>query len=71
MNGFIGLTDNDWFAFLSQQPGIDGVNFWQPGGTGPPEERRAGVQISPFGIFRYQTRLFPNSDSSHQVHTAI
>ena len=25
---------NDWFAFLSQQPGIDEVNFWQPGGTG-------------------------------------
>jgi len=34
MNGFIGITDNDWFAFLSQQPGIDEVNFWQPGGTG-------------------------------------
>jgi len=29
MKGFIGVTDNDWFAFLSQQPGIDGVNFWQ------------------------------------------
>jgi putative restriction endonuclease len=34
MKGFIGVTDNDWFAFLSQQPGIDEVNFWQPGGTG-------------------------------------
>jgi len=33
MKGFIGVTDNDWFAFLSQQPGIDEVNFWQPGGT--------------------------------------
>jgi putative restriction endonuclease len=32
MKGFIGITDNDWFAFLSQQPGIDEVNFWQPGG---------------------------------------
>jgi len=32
MNGFIGVTDNDWFAFLSQQPGIDEVNFWQPSG---------------------------------------
>ena len=29
MNGFVGVTDNDWFAFLSQQPGIDEVNFWQ------------------------------------------
>jgi len=31
MKGFVGVTDNDWFAFLSQQPGIDEVNFWQPG----------------------------------------
>lgn len=29
MKGFIGVTDNDWFAFLSQQLGIDEVNFWQ------------------------------------------
>jgi len=21
MNGFVGVTDNDWFAFLSQQSG--------------------------------------------------
>jgi putative restriction endonuclease len=33
MKGFIGVTDNEWFAFLSQQPGIDEVNFWQPGGS--------------------------------------
>ncbi len=32
MKGYIGVTDNDWFDFLSQQPGIDEVNFWQPGG---------------------------------------
>ena len=30
MKGFVGVTDNDWVAFLSQQPGIDEVNFWQP-----------------------------------------
>jgi putative restriction endonuclease len=30
MKGFVGGTDNDWFTFLSQQPGIDEVNFWQP-----------------------------------------
>jgi len=23
MKGFVGVTDNDWFTFLSQQPGID------------------------------------------------
>jgi hypothetical protein len=29
MKDSIGVTDNDWFAFLSQQEGIDEVNFWQ------------------------------------------
>jgi hypothetical protein len=28
MKGLVGVTDNDWFTFLSQQPGIDEVNFW-------------------------------------------
>ena len=32
MNGWIGITDNEWLTFLSRQPGIDEVNFWQPGG---------------------------------------
>jgi len=27
MKGFVGVTDNDWFAFLYQQPGLDKVNF--------------------------------------------
>jgi hypothetical protein len=27
MKGFIGVTDNGWFDFLSQQPGIDEVKF--------------------------------------------
>jgi len=26
MKRFVGVTDNDWFAFVSQQPGIDEVN---------------------------------------------
>jgi len=33
MKGFVGVTDNQWYEFLSQQPGIDEVNFWQPGGS--------------------------------------
>ncbi len=32
MRAFIGVTDNDWFTFLSKLPSIDEVNFWQPGG---------------------------------------
>jgi len=29
MKGFVSVTDNDWFVFLSRQPEIDEVNFWQ------------------------------------------
>jgi putative restriction endonuclease len=29
---YIGVTDNDWYRFLSQLPSVDEVNFWQPGG---------------------------------------
>jgi len=30
---FVGITDFDWFEFLSRIPNIDEVNFWQPSGT--------------------------------------
>ena len=33
MNSFVGVTDDDWFAFLAAQEGLDEVNFWQPGGS--------------------------------------
>jgi putative restriction endonuclease len=32
MKLYVGVTDNDWYHFLSQLPGVDEVNFWQPGG---------------------------------------
>jgi hypothetical protein len=35
MKGFVGVTDNDWFAFLSKQPGIDEVDFRKPMGDVP------------------------------------
>jgi putative restriction endonuclease len=28
----VGLTDPDWYAFLSTQPRVDEVNFWRPHG---------------------------------------
>jgi putative restriction endonuclease len=27
---FVGITDRDWFDFLSRMDGLDEVNFWQP-----------------------------------------
>jgi len=32
MKIYIGITDNDWFNFLSKRPNIDEINFWQPSG---------------------------------------
>jgi hypothetical protein len=32
VNLFVGVTDFDWFHFLTSQPSLDEVNFWQPGG---------------------------------------
>jgi putative restriction endonuclease len=32
MKAFVGVTDSDWFSFLSSRPEIDEVNFWQPSG---------------------------------------
>lgn len=29
---FIGVTDQDWFDFLSARPELSEINFWQPGG---------------------------------------
>jgi putative restriction endonuclease len=31
--GYIGLTDPDWYKFLSDHPRVDEVNFWQPHGN--------------------------------------
>jgi HNH endonuclease len=34
MKLWLGVTDNDWFDFLSHT-GVDEVNFWQPSGKAP------------------------------------
>lgn len=30
MNGFVAVTDSDWYEFLVRQPGPSDVNFWRP-----------------------------------------
>jgi putative restriction endonuclease len=32
VRSFVGVTDYDWYRLLSNEPGIDEVNFWKPGG---------------------------------------
>ena len=34
MKFWVGVTDNDWYAFLASR-GLDEVNFWQPSATPP------------------------------------
>lgn len=31
--GYVGLTDPDWYTYLSSLPRVDEVNFWQPHGN--------------------------------------
>jgi putative restriction endonuclease len=33
INLFVANTDNDWFDFLSSEPSVGEVNFWQPSGN--------------------------------------
>lgn len=32
VNLYVGITDYDWFHFLTARPDLTEVNFWQPGG---------------------------------------
>lgn len=32
MNGFLGVTDQDWYEFLFARQPLDEVNFWRPSG---------------------------------------
>jgi putative restriction endonuclease len=32
VNLYVGITDYDWYRFLTERPNIEEVNFWQPGG---------------------------------------
>jgi len=33
MKLYVGVTDNEWYRFLSHLPNVEEVNFWQPGGN--------------------------------------
>jgi putative restriction endonuclease len=47
---YVGVTDGDWFRFLSQRPDITEVNFWQPADT-----RRFGALI-PGELFLFKLK---------------
>lgn len=60
--GYVGLTDPDWYEYLSTHPHVDEVNFWQPHGNRNFRALRQGEpfffklraplrQIAGFGFF--------------------
>ena len=51
---YVGVTDGDWFRFLSQRPDITEVNFWQPVDT-----RRFGA-LTPGELFLFKLKA-PNN----------
>ena len=44
MKLWVGVTDPDWFAFLSRAD-VDEVNFWQPSATAPFVGLEAGALL--------------------------
>lgn len=48
MKAYVGITDYDWFTFLSHRPDLDEVNFWKPGG-------QTGFRaLEPGGLFLFK-----------------
>jgi putative restriction endonuclease len=45
---FVGVTDHDWFEYLSNRPELTEVNFWQPGG------RTQFKALSPGDLFLFK-----------------
>src|SRR5262249_36298764 len=33
VRAYVGVTDNNWYRFLADRPGMTEVNFWQPSGA--------------------------------------
>ncbi len=67
MKGFVGVTDDEWYAFLSQLPNIDEVNFWQPGGSSYFKALQAG---EPF-FFKLHSPLNYIAGGGFFAHSSI
>jgi putative restriction endonuclease len=68
IKAWVGVTDGDWYRYLRGRPGLDEVNFWQPGGSREFKSLSVGQPFlfklhSPEnfivggGFFRHATRL--------------
>jgi len=68
MNGYVGITDFDWYSFLLSRPSWEEVNFWLPSAHGLLDpaagmpfffklRKEHGSPIVGFGSFSWRTRL--------------
>lgn len=48
MRAYVGITDYDWYRYLSSRPDLDEVNFWKPGGE------TAFRALEPGGLFLFK-----------------
>ncbi len=67
MNGYIGNTDYDWYAFLRSQADLDEVNFWQPSGS---HHFRAVPPGAPF-FFRLKQPYYKIAGFGYLANTSI
>jgi len=56
VNAYVGVTDFEWYELLASRPGLDEVNFWQPGGS------RVFRALAPGELFLFKL---------HAPHSAI
>ena len=61
MRFFVGITDGDWFSYLSSFEDLDEVNFWQPSGT---VDFKALLPGEPF-LFKLHSPLSGQGKSGH------
>jgi putative restriction endonuclease len=52
VKAFVGITDNEWFKFLSHRPDPDEVNFWTPSG-----KRAATIELGHPVLFKLHSPL--------------
>jgi putative restriction endonuclease len=63
VNVYIYPTDRDWYRFLSNEPGIDEVNFWRPGG------KQAFRQLEPGDLFLFRLGQPDNAIAGGGIYT--
>jgi len=60
---YIYPTDRDWYRFLSNEPGIDEVNFWRPGG------KQSFRQLKPGDLFLFRLGKPDNAIAGGGIYT--